>query len=259
MTRLSGFFQGAPPRRFPRGEVLVSSSTDRFAREAAGWLVERRRALAAATGSLPVTALSGGGTPLPVYRELAEWAATEPQALSGTWIQVDERDVPANHPDSNQGMIGQALLAGAPPDLRWVPIPVGERDDPHRVVAIYERELRACRRGHSSPADLALLGLGPDGHTASLFPGTAWADAREGGPWCAWYAVEALGTRRFTLTLSALTAVPHLVFLVTGAGKGPLLARILAGGADHLPAAALAARRPPVWLLDPAAAAGLST
>ena len=235
----------------------MAASPDRFAEEAAGWLIERRRALAAATGVMPVTALSGGSTPFPVYRELAGRATTDPRALSGTWIQVDERDVPADHPDSNQGMIGRALLARAPPDLQWVPVPVGERADPRRVVATYERHLRACRGGHSGPADLALLGLGPDGHTASLFPGTAWADDGEGGPWCAWYFVEALGTRRFTLTLSALAAVPHLVFLVTGAAKASLLARILSGEADHLPAAALAARRSPVWLLDPPAAAAL--
>ncbi len=251
-------FGGSSGREYPRGRVLVANSSDSFAAEAAAWLTHRRHELAGRLGHPPVTALSGGNTPRPVYRLLGETAAAaDPGVVAGTWIQVDERDVLPAHPDSNQGMIDATLLAHRRGETVWIPFEGAGEGDPGRVIARYEARLRAARPGQDAPADLAWLGLGEDGHTASLFPGTPWEGRLAGGAWVAWYGVPRVKTLRFTLTFAALAAIPELVFLVTGSGKADLLARLLEGRADDLPAGALTARRPATWLLDPPAASRL--
>ncbi len=250
-------FTNLPGQQFPRGLVLIATSAESYADTVAGWLADRRRQLARQLGRPPVTALSGGNTPRPVYRRLGEAAQSDPTVLAGTWIQVDERDVLPSHPDSNQGLISTTLLAHRGPDTAWLPFAGAGEGNPHRVVATYEAHLRELRAGQDAPADLAWLGLGEDGHTASLFPGASLGFEGQNQAWVASYEAPHGKGRRYTLTFAALVAIPALVFLVTGSGKADLLARLLAGRADDLPAGALTARRPAIWLLDPPAARAL--
>lgn len=181
--------------------------------------------------------LAGGRTPRPVYARLA----SEPY----DWTEVhvffsDERCVPPDHPDSNFRMARETLLAHVPARVHRMP---GETCD----AAAYEGELRAFFGG--PPAfDLAFLGLGADGHTASLFPGDpALAEERR-----LVLRVRGPDYPRLTLTLPALSAARLAVFLVAGAEKRGALRRLLAD--RDIPAARVAARR--VVIIADRAAAG---
>jgi len=227
-------------------------------RRAADEVARRAEASVATRGRFAI-ALSGGSTPRRLYALLAD--PGEPFRARVPWGRThvffgDERHVHPDHPDSNYGMARAALLAK-------VPLPPGNvhrirSEDPDADAAArdYERVLRdAVGPGSGEPPrlDLVLLGLGTDGHTASLFPGT---DALEEerrlvvAPW-----VERLRSRRITLTLPALDAARAVVFLVSGAEKAERVAEVLEGGGAALPAARV---RPDdgelVWLLDAPAA-----
>lgn len=181
--------------------------------------------------------LAGGRTPRPVYARLA--------GLPYDWQGVDvffsdERCVPPDHPDSNFRMAREALLSRVP--ARVHPMPGASCG-----AASYEAELRSLFGDGPPSFDLAFLGMGADGHTASLFPGDPALGERErlvarvAGP----------GHPRLTLTLPVLSAARLAVFLVAGAEKRQALQRVLAG--EPLPAAMVAARRV-VFVADPAAA-----
>ena len=175
-------------------------------------------------------ALAGGSTPRKVYERLAgldlDWAGWH------VWWS-DEREVPPDHPDSNERMAREALLAR-------VPIPE-EQIHPLRAT-----DVRLPGR-----FDVVLLGIGPDGHTASLFPGDAALDATD--PIA---RVERPGLPphhpRLTFTYPVLNAARAAVFLVAGADKRDVLSRVLAGD-ESLPAARVRARET-VMLADTAAA-----
>lgn len=172
-------------------------------------------------------ALAGGSTPRKLYRALAE----EPYP----WEEVevffgDERCVPPDHPDSNFRMAREALLARVPARVHRMP---GETCD----AAGYERVLREAL-GPGVPAlDLAFLGLGEDGHTASLFPGDPALEERERLV----VRVERPDHPRLTLTYPVLNAAGLAVFLVSGPSKRGALMRLLAG--DDIPAARVEALR----------------
>ncbi|HMF41083.1 MAG TPA: 6-phosphogluconolactonase [Polyangia bacterium] len=192
---------------------------------------ETVRALAAAAlaqrGRFRV-ALAGGSTPRALYPHLVtgvDWTRTD--VFFG-----DERAVPPDDPQSNYRMARETLLepAGVPAAnvFRWR----AESADLDAAARDYERALRA--RGGPPWLDLALLGLGPDGHTASLFPGTT-ALAVEDRLAVA-VDVPALATRRLTLTYPALLATTHIIFLVAGREKQAALGGALRPGST-LPAA----------------------
>ncbi|HEX9049135.1 MAG TPA: 6-phosphogluconolactonase, partial [Anaeromyxobacter sp.] len=201
-------------------------------------------------------ALAGGSTPRRLYALLAD--ARAPFRARVPWERThvffgDERPVPPEHPDSNYRMAREALLDRVPvASVHRIP---GE--DPAAAEA-YEDELRRFFEvppgGPPPRLDLVLLGLGEDGHTASLFPGSPALDER--ARWVVSPFVERLGTRRTTLTLPILDRARAVVFLATGAGKAGALARVLAAapGAAPLPAARV---RPDagavVWIVDRAA------
>jgi 6-phosphogluconolactonase len=205
-------------------------------------------------------ALSGGSTPRPVYALLADPRA--PFRARVPWDRThvffgDERPVPPHHPDSNYRMAREALLAHVPvASVHRIPA-----EQPGASEA-YEGELRsffALPPGAEPPRlDLVLLGLGPDGHTASLFPGTTALDE-----WTRWVAspwVARLGTARTTLTFPVLNRAREVLFLVSGADKADALRRVLAPapGADALPAARVAPADGRVaWIVDAAASTGL--
>jgi len=181
-------------------------------------------------------ALSGGVTPKGLYTRLA----SEPYRSSIPWNKLwifwgDERCVPKDHPDSNYRMTEEALLRYVPVASDHVFRMHGE-DPPPQAAREYEKILRRVF-GVDEPwpaFDLILLGLGPNGHTASLFPGTpALAD---GERWVVGNVVRAQQTVRITLTLPVLNHARQAWFLVTGAKKVEIFAKAQASPDPECPA-----------------------
>ena len=197
-------------------------------------------------------ALSGGSTPRGCYRRLAHLNQVP-------WENVeiylgDERFVPHDSPDSNYHMIRQTLLAGEAVAPRAV-FAMPTDGTPEAAAAAYEEILRqqygASRLRAGLPLfDLQLLGLGEDGHTASLLPDQPVLEEREH-----WVAVVPEGRRepRITLTYPALESSRLTLFLVSGAGKKDALARARAGD-PSIPAGRLKPEGDVIWLVDRAAA-----
>ena len=227
----------------------AAADPEALAQAAARWVAER----ALAAGPRFALVLSGGSTPKRLYQLLAAppWRDRLP------WARIhlfwgDERFVPPDHPDSNFGMARRALLD-------QVPLPPGNlhpmRTDgtPAQAAAAYEQELKAFYGAAAlDPArplfDVTLLGLGPDGHTASLFPGNPALEERRA--WC----VAVIGARpepRLTLTLPALESSRAVAFLVEGAGKRDILGRVRGG--EDLPAQRVRPAGELWWLIDKAA------
>jgi 6-phosphogluconolactonase len=203
-----------------------------------------------------VVALSGGATPRSMYARLA----APPHLSSIPWslMQVlwsDERCVPPNHAASNYRMAREALLDHVPIPPENVHRIRGE-DDPALAAQAYERTLRTVLRG--GRIDLVLLGLGEDGHTASLFPGAVAAP--EGDPWVVARYHTAGSMWRVTLTPVVINAAAEVLFLVSGETKAAIVRRVLEGPRlpQQLPAHLIApANGRMLWLLDAAAARDL--
>jgi 6-phosphogluconolactonase len=184
-------------------------------------------------------ALAGGRTPARTYELLAD--------MVEDWRDVhlwfgDERCVPLDDPDSNHALLARTLLARLPDDPDR-PLPVVHAvegagdDDPDAAAAAYERALRAAVPGDPPALDLALLGLGEDGHTASLFPDDVALAERER------LCVAVHGSKppfeRVTLTLPVLRAARAIVVLTAGAGKAWAVGAMLAGPSPRVPASLL--------------------
>ncbi len=215
--------------------IDIRPDAEALAQRAADWLV----GLVGGRDDRIAVALSGGSTPRRLYELLAEPPRRDRIPWERIhWFWGDERFVPPNHPDSNYRMVREAMLSR-------VAIPVGNIHpvptvglDPEEAARAYERELQAVHGGDrlepTRPLfDVTLLGLGSDGHTASLFPGTAALEERQ----C--WVVAVVGRRpepRISLTLPALDSSRNVAFLVAGEGKRATLARVLAGDRT-LPAA----------------------
>jgi 6-phosphogluconolactonase len=203
--------------------------------------------------------LSGGTTPRGVYTALAAGALNR---VTFPWDRLyvfwgDERHVPPDHPDSNYRMAREALLSRVPIADGHVHRIAGEDPDPSAAAARYADEVRAAFESTDGVPrfDVVLLGLGADGHTASLFPGSSalLPDA----PLVAATWVEALQSHRITMTLPLLNASHLVIFLVTGAGKAEAVRDVLQPGPESpwQPACSVqpvAGRS--VWLVDRAAA-----
>jgi 6-phosphogluconolactonase len=170
-------------------------------------------------------ALVGGNTPREVYALLA----TMPYQSRVNWNYVylfwgDERTVPPNHPESNFGMVQRTLLAHIPIPKANVHRMLGELT-PHLAAAEYTAALRRLFKQNLPRFDLILLGLGQDGHTASLFPGT---DALEEKDQPAVAVLDpALNTYRVTLTFPVINAAREVVFLVSGRNKAAIVQRVM--------------------------------
>jgi 6-phosphogluconolactonase len=252
---------GANRRHLPREivpGVLVCDDAHEVARAAARLFVDWAWQAIARDGHFNV-ALSGGSTPREMYRVLA---TTEYRAQVD-WPRVhlfwgDERTVPPDNPDSNYGMARRELL------LR-VPIPPAnvhrmEAEEPvigraaHAYETLLRRFLPLDDRGFPV-FDLVLLGLGPEGHTASLFPGSRLL--RETSRWVSTPMVAKLKTRRMSLTMPVLEAARRLLFLVTGPEKAAILHEVLYVRRPHpLPAQMAVPRKGDrTFLVDEAAAA----
>jgi 6-phosphogluconolactonase len=214
--------------------VTVSVFSDRgeLMRAAAERVTSLAERAIAARGAF-FWALAGGKTPEELYRLLASAA----YAAHIDWTRVhffwsDERCVPADHPESNYRMARESLLDRVRPPEAHVHRMQGELP-PVLEASRYERELAATAlpasaAGSSSAApprlDLILLGMGADGHTASLFPGAAAVSERQ--HWVAATRIEGREMARLTFTLPLINAAAAVLFLVAGADKAPALARV---------------------------------
>lgn len=205
-------------------------------------------------------ALSGGSTPRALYELLAD--RDEPFRDRIDWENThffftDERHVPPDHPDSNFRMINEAMFSRVPVPAENVHRIPAEKPNAAEAAIDYERDLISSF-GSGVPAfDLILLGLGEEGHTASLFPGSPALHETQhfvAAPW-----VEKLNSYRITLTLPVLNNGRSTVFLVTGASKAEILREVIESdkkpNPDLYPAQAISPTNGAVsWLVDKAAA-----
>jgi 6-phosphogluconolactonase len=191
--------------------------------------------------------LSGGNTPIATHRELAtrpiDWSRVK------MWIG-DERWVPHDHPESNTRMARETLVDRV---IGRLVAPDTAFGDPEVAAHAYDRELAEIFfEGH---ADVVMLGLGDDGHTASLFPDTEALDVDSSAYVANW--VEEKDTWRLTASMPMLWGARQLIFLVAGEGKAGVLSRIIDDG-EPFPAQKVAAgARNVSWLVDAAAASRL--
>ena len=212
-------------------EVRVVADEADLARAAASEFVERATDAVAARARFTV-ALSGGSTPRALYALLATDPALKSQV---PWDSIhffwgDERHVPPEHPDSNYHMASEALLSQVPVRATNVHRVKSELEDADEAALEYEQALRDCFRlgaGDIPRFDLVLLGMGPDGHTASLFPGTDALSEHQRLVVANW--VEKFDGDRITLTLPVLNNAASVIFLVSGAEKAETLRAVLAG------------------------------
>jgi 6-phosphogluconolactonase len=228
------------------GRCIVLANAEVLARHAAAWLLNR---VLSTSGRIAIC-IAGGETPRPVYQLLAQ----SPYRDCFPWDRVhwfwgDERCVPSDHPRSNFAMVRAVLLdrVSVPP-AHIYPIPANQQ--PERAAAAYEMELKRFYGASALAPDrplfaATLLGVGTDGHTASLFPGSA--ALRESKHWAA-AVPEATPEPRVTLTYPALNSSAALAFLVSGTAKRPILDRLARG--DDLPAAHIRPVGSTTWLLD---------
>jgi 6-phosphogluconolactonase len=242
---------------FPSADALMAAAVERFVSVATQAIAESGRF---------VVALAGGSTPKRLYTLLATSAYSRRVDWTRTHLcWGDERAVPPDHPASNYRMTREVLLDHVPvPEANIHRIHGDEA--PAQAAAAYERELRqmfATPEGPPSPApgrrfDLVLLGMGANGHTASLFP--RLAAVREKERWVVAEYVAEVSMWRITLTPPVINAAAHIAFLVSGAEKAATLQRVLDGRSepDVLPAQAIAPLEGKLhWLVDAAAAARL--
>jgi 6-phosphogluconolactonase len=208
-------------------DIRTFDSAETLARDAADWLCQRA---CASSGAFAVS-LAGGSTPRRLYECLAapDIASRFPWGRVH-WFWGDERFVPHDHRDSNYRMVREALLSRAPVPADNIHAVPTEGLSPEQAAAVYEATLKRFYGADTLAPDrplfgITLLGVGEDGHTASLFPGQP--ALREKQRW----AVAVIGAKseaRITLTYPALDSSRDLAFVVTGADKRPAVARVQA-------------------------------
>jgi 6-phosphogluconolactonase len=236
-----------------RSQIVVVADAPALAQAAARRLVDR-----VSHRDRAAVCLTGGSSPLGLYRLLAK----DPLRSEVPWERVhwfmgDDRFVPESDPLSNMGAARRAFLDQAPvPRQNIHPIPT-EASDPEDAARRYEAELKqfygADRLDPGRPLfDLVLMGLGPDGHTASLFPHSSALAERQ--RWVVGVAKAGMEpfVPRVTLTFPALAATREMLFLVDSADKRPILGRVLGG--EDLPAHRAYTQGDLVWLIIGAAA-----
>jgi 6-phosphogluconolactonase len=241
-------------------EIILCRDADDLARKAAEQWIALAAAAIAASGRFAL-ALSGGSTPkilysllaTPEFRERIEW-----NRVHLFW--GDERCVPPDHPESNYRMTREALLSKIEIPPENIHRMLGEKD-PATATAEYEHQLHNFFLGKTSAPrfDLVLLGLGEDGHTASLFPGSA--ALKETARWVVTSYVERLRAHRLTLTLPVINAAAQVSFLVAGESKSAIVKALL--GNDSHPSQYPAGQVSPVsgkltWFVTQDAAAGIA-
>lgn len=229
-------------------QVIVARDEGAFFRRAVDLFV-----VAARRSARPAVALAGGSTP----KRLFSLLAAPDTSSTVAWDRInffwgDERCVPADHPDSNFRMANEALLSKVPVPAANVHRMRGELE-PKKAAVEYEEIMMAALPDRPWPKlDLVLLGAGEDGHTASLFPGTAGLE--ETRRWVVAQRVEKLNTSRITLTFPVINNARRIVVMAAGAGKADVMAAVFSG-AGRLPIEQVVpVDGELIWLLDAAAA-----
>jgi 6-phosphogluconolactonase len=240
-------------------DIKVLKDLDDISRQAADEILRQANQLESSAGRFAI-ALSGGATPSRLYQRLGREPAVRNRL---PWDNIhffwgDERHVPPDDPQSNYRMASETLFAFAPVPAQNIHRISAEEPDAVLAAENYERELNSFFElgpGQLPRFDCILLGMGPDGHTASLFPGTDALHENRHLVVANW--VEKLQTHRITLTAPVLNKAALIIFLVSGREKAEVLKEILEGDyrPDLLPAQLI---RPEdgrlLWLVDRAAA-----
>jgi 6-phosphogluconolactonase len=239
----------------PSPEIRIVATANDLFRAAADEFVELTANAVRARGRFCV-ALSGGSTPRGLFALLASGAIPAIPWDKIYFFWGDERHVPPDHPESNYRMAKEALLSKVPvPPGHVFRIPA-EEEDANASARTYDQTLREfflLQPGEWPRFDLILLGIGTEGHTASLFPGTTALEEKNRLVVSNW--VEKLKTDRITLTLPVLNNAACVTFLASGADKAEILQQILENPGADLPAQRVQPRDGRlVWLLDAAAA-----
>lgn len=244
----------------PPTEIHVLQNGSALSRAAADEILRVAREAIAARGRFTI-ALSGGSTPKAIFALLAADHAAGADMMPWDKVHIffgDERHVPPDHPDSNFLMATEALLAKVPLPAANIHRVHGELD---AVTAATRYEAKVysvfgTRAGGIPRFDLILLGMGPDGHTASLFPGTTALKEKRALVTATW--VEKLKAQRITFTYPLINHAAEILFITGGADKAAMLRNILHGDPAGQTYPAQAVR--PVngrsfWFTDEAAAA----
>jgi 6-phosphogluconolactonase len=227
-----------------RVKLRVAKDRQELRRLAAEAIVRKIHSAVSARG-IASLALSGGTTPGPVYEELA----TSDLAEEIPWSQLqiffaDERAVPMDHPESNYRLVAETLLKSHPEALGQVFRMPADAPDREQAAKRYGRRL-------PDPVDVLVLGMGADGHTASLFPGSPALDEKERR------VVPVVAPKpppeRMTITPAVIERARSIIMIAAGAEKAPMVARALGGFVDPKVVPASLARRAQ-WFVDPAAA-----
>jgi 6-phosphogluconolactonase len=241
-------------RRLTTPQELFEAAAEEIIRTAKQAVAERGRF---------TFALAGGSTPEKLYTLLATNARASLPWDRAFFFWGDERHVPPDHPDSNYRMAEAAMLSKIPvPPGNVLRIPT-ENPDAAAAAEAYEQSLRqffGLEPGQVPRFDLILLGMGPDGHTASLFPETPALGERSRLVVANW--VEKLKTYRITFTLPVLNKAGRVMFLVSGTDKAPALRAVLEGDGpgEQYPAKLVQPTDGKVtWFVDRAAASELQT
>ncbi len=240
-----------------RRRIEVLNTVDDLSRKAANIFMTKAAAASGDKGKLSV-AFSGGSTPAPFFSLLS----TDAYRSSINWDRVhifwtDERCVPPDHPDSNYKLAFDLLLSEVPvpeANIHRIPGELGSEE----AARIYDRDLRVYFSNQAIPRfDLIYLGVGTDGHTASIFPGEIAAENMAHATISVF--VEKLASHRVSLSLPVINNASTVVFLVTGKSKAEIVRGILEGKNPDLPAARVnPVTGESVWLLDLEAAASLT-
>lgn len=248
----------------PTPDVVVEPDADHLARAVGQALVARLAAAQAVHGTASVV-LTGGGIGIAVLEQVAALAA-EPDREVVDWTAVevwwgDERFVPADDDERNEKAARVALLdrVGAPAErVHAMPPSDGEFATPEEAAAWYAGELAdAAPAGEPLPRfDVLLLGIGPEGHTASIFPGSP--AARDDRTVLEVHDCPKPPPTRVSLGFPAINSAEEIWLVVSGEGKAEAVARGVAGAdPEELPAGAVHGRRATRWLLDRSAASKL--
>ncbi len=241
-------------------DILIFPSTARLQQAAAERIAAIAEACIATKGSFTLV-LAGGSTPQGVYHLLTK----EPLRSRIAWPEVrlllgDERYVPSDHDDSNLLAARLTLINHVPiPSDQIFPVPTYYAE-PAEAAAVYAQQVEALLAAAGGRFDLVLLGIGPDGHTASLFPENPALDSPPGALVVAVEHAPKPPPQRISLTAEALNHAEHTIFLVTGADKAAAVRAIVHGEGDprQMPARMIAPEGGQLtWMLDTAAAAQL--
>jgi 6-phosphogluconolactonase len=245
-------------------ELEIVSHNEVLTRKAAGAIVQQMAETLERNTTFSI-ALSGGSTPRALYSLLADEASFHGRV---PWDKVhffwgDERHVPPDHSDSNYRMANEAMLSKVPVPPENIHRVRAEEPDANKVAEAYELELMdffQLEAGQPPRFDCVLLGMGPDGHTASLFPGTEALHEHNRLVAANW--VEEFSSYRITMTVPVLNNADIVMFLVSGDEKAGALREVLRGDEppERFPAKLI---RPLhgklLWLVDQAAARDLTS